>query len=249
MRMAADHFSRVYARQEYLTPGEPETLDFIADAVRSNRCALVLEVACGKGEAACVLAARTGCRVVAIDRHVPFLHVAGRKVAARRLADVVQLIRADGKRLPLAAATFDAAYCIGAPSIVGLESCLRELHRTVRPGGVVVVSDVVWRNKPEQPLGPEWGWLARATERLSADEYRTVLDDCGVNVQTVYLHSRAAWDEYHQPMRAVAADERARGEAAFAEEVERGLEVERRGVETFLDYATFIARNRRPTAA
>lgn len=55
------------------------------------------------------------------------------------------------------------------------------------------------------------------------------------------LHDRAAWDAYHQPMRAVAADERARGEAAFAGEVERGIEVERRGVETFLDYATFVA--------
>src|SRR6266542_1292673 len=36
VRMTTDHFSRVYARQEYLTPGGPETLAFIADAIRAG---------------------------------------------------------------------------------------------------------------------------------------------------------------------------------------------------------------------
>src|SRR4051794_1907979 len=121
--MTTDHFSRVYAHQEYLTPGEPETLDFIVAAIRADGGALVLEVACGKGEAACVVATRAGCRVVAVDRHVPFLCLAAGKVAARGLAARVAIIRADGRQLPMPGARFDAAWCIGAPSLVGLEPC------------------------------------------------------------------------------------------------------------------------------
>lgn len=242
--MAVDHFSRVYARQEYLTPGEPETLAFIVDAVRTSGASLVLEVACGKGEAACVLAASAGCRVVAVDRHIPFLALAAEKIAHRGLADKVGLLRADGQHLPAAPAIFAAAYCIGAPSIVGLEPCLRELHRVVRSGGAVIVSDVVWRQQPDGPLGPEWDWIARETERPSAAEYQAMIEACGLDVQGVHIHGRDAWETYFAPMRLVAADERARGEAAFADEVERDVALEGRAADTFLDYATFTARNR-----
>lgn len=242
--MTPDHFSRVYAHQEYLTPGEPETLDLLGAALLTGRSQLVMEVASGKGEAACVIASRRGCRVVAVDRHPPFIALAARKVVERGLSGAVQLLRADGGRLPLAGDVFDAAYCIGAPSIVGLEACVRELHRTVRPGGVVVVSDIAWRSKPEQPLGPEWGWIARATEHLSGDDYRQALAQAGLEVERVHVHPREAWNAYHRPMLTVVAEERARGEQAFADEVERGIEVERRGVEAFFDYVTFVARNR-----
>ena len=114
----------------------------------------------------------------------------------------------------------------------------------MRPAGAVVVSDIYWHHTPEQALGPEWGWFAQATMRLSLDEYRRVLTDCGLQVQAVYLHDEAAWEAYHRPMRRVVAEERARAEAAFADEVERGIEVERRGVEAFVGYVTFLARNR-----
>jgi ubiquinone/menaquinone biosynthesis C-methylase UbiE len=241
--MMVDHYSRVYARQEYLTPGEPETVAFIAEAIRADSSSLVLEVASGKGEAACVLAEQTDCRILGVDRHPPFLAHAQHKITSRGLGDRVGLLRADGARLPLAAGRFDAAYCIGAPSIVGLERCLQELHRTVRPAGPVIVSDIVWRVKPDEPLGPEWGWFAEPQQRLSADEYARVLHDSGLTVQSIHIHSVAAWDAYHQPMRTVAADERARGDEAFASEVERDIDVERRGADAFVDYATFITRN------
>lgn len=129
-------YVRVYARQEYLTPGAAETVAWFAEAARPDTSSRILEVAAGKGEAACTLAARFGCRITAVDRFLPFLdHVRG-KVHDRGLDALVALLRADGRRLPLPDASHDAAYCIGAPSIVGAGDCLRELRRTVRRGGV-----------------------------------------------------------------------------------------------------------------
>jgi ubiquinone/menaquinone biosynthesis C-methylase UbiE len=242
--MVADHYSRVYARQEYLTPGNPETVDCLVDAIGSGRDARVLEVACGKGEAACEIASRAGCTVVALDPHPPFLRHALAKIERRGLGEVVRLVRGDGTRLPFPDGSFDAGACMGAPSIVGLEPCLRELGRTVRAGGPVVVSDVYWHHLPSTPLGPEWRWLAGEQPRLSLDEYRRALTHAGMDVEEALVHDEAAWEAYQAPMMLAAAAERARGEAAFADDVEQGIEVERRAVAAFIGYVTFITRVR-----
>jgi len=238
-----DHL-RTYARQEYLTPGAAETVELIAEAVRPDADALLLEVAAGKAEAACTLAGRFACRVLAVEIYDPFVHYAAAKAWHWNLRDLVTVLRADGRRLPLRGAACDAAYCIGAPSIVGLEPCLAEMARAVRPGGHVIVSDVVWRRKPEAELGPEWGWVARAQPRLSAEEYAAAVEAAGLRVERVHLHERSAWEAYWRPMLRVAQEAKTSQPAdiLFADEVESGVELERRAVEAFLDYATFVAR-------
>jgi cyclopropane fatty-acyl-phospholipid synthase-like methyltransferase len=241
MATATDWFSRVYARQEYLTPGAGDTVAMLAAAAGLSASSMVLEVAFGKGEAACTLASRFGSRVVAVDRYAPFLAYSSEKVQGRGLRDRVSLLRADGRQCPVRAGAFDAAYCIGAPSIVGLEPCIDELARAVRPGGVIAVSDVTWRSQPET-LGSEWGWVADMTPRISADEYAALFTARGLTVETVHLHPRVAWDVYHGPMATVADQARADGDSAFADRVMDGVVLEQRAVDAFLDYTTIVAR-------
>jgi len=237
-------YLRIYARQEYLTPGAAETVELIAEAVRPDADALLLEVAAGKAEAACTLAGRFACRVLAVELYDPFVQYAAAKAWHWNLRDLVTVLRADGRRLPLRDAACDAAYCIGAPSIVGLEPCLAEMARAVRPGGHVIVSDIVWRRKPERPLGPEWKWIAAAEPKLSVDEYAAAIEAAGLRVERVRLHERSAWEAYWRPMLRVAQEAKTSQPAdiVFADEVESGVELERRAVEAWLDYATFIAR-------
>jgi ubiquinone/menaquinone biosynthesis C-methylase UbiE len=244
--MPEDHFSRVYANQEYLTPGNPQTVDRIVEAIAPSgapRTPRVLEVASGKGEAACAVAERAGCDVYALDRHPPFLRLAAAKISVRGLGGRVRLVRGDGRRLPFPDASFDAGYCMGAPSLVGLEPCLRELHRVVRANGPVVVSDVYWHTLPSEPLGPEWLWLAEDARQPTLDGYREVMANCGLRVEATQIHDLAAWDAYQAPMLATAAAERSRGEDAFATEIERGVAMERRAVDRFIGYVTFVARS------
>ena len=237
-----DH-ARIYAKQEYLTPGAAETVEMIAEAVRPTERSRLLDVACGKGEAAATLAGRFACRVVAVDLYDHFIHVAAAKAWFFNLRDLVTIVRGDGKRLPLRTGAFDAAYCIGAPSIVGLEPALREMSHATRPGGHVIVSDAVWRAKPDAPLGPEWRWVATFPQ-VSAQEYAAAMEAAGLRVERVHLHERSAWEDYWRPMQRVADEAKLSqpADVAFADEIESGIEVERRAVEMFLDYATFIAR-------
>ncbi len=238
-------YARIYAKQEYLTPGAAETVDLIAETARPNERSVLLDVAAGKGEAACTLAGRFACRVLAVDLYDPFIQDAVAKVWHRNLRDLVAILRADGSRLPVADAVCDAACCIGGPSIVGPEPCLAELARAVKPGGHVIVSDIVWRQKPDGPLGPEWGEVAQINPRLSYDEYVALMAAQGLAVSRVHIHERSTWDEYQRPTVEVAREARNSGNAddlALAEEIEQQIAIERRSVDAFLDYGTFLAR-------
>ncbi|MDP9180153.1 MAG: methyltransferase domain-containing protein [Chloroflexota bacterium] len=234
-------YARIYARQEYMTPGAAETVAIIAETVRPDESTTLLDVASGKGEAASTLASQFGCRVVAVEPYDAFVHISAAKFWFFNLRDLVALLRADGKRLPLRDASVDAAYCIGAPSIVGLEPALAEMARVVRPGGHVIASDVVWRDKPGT-LGADWRWLAAAPQ-LSVKDYALAIEVAGLRVDRTHVHNRAVWEDYFRPMLAVAQEAKTAqpADVFFADEVESGVELERRAVEAWLDYATFVA--------
>lgn len=235
-------FTRIYSRQEYMTPGAAETVRIIAETVRPDESTVMVEIGAGKGEASATLAGEFGCQIVAVEPYDSFVHIAAAKFWFFNLRDLVSLLRADGRRLPLREGIADAAYCIGAPSIVGLEPAFREMARVVKPGGWVFGSDIIWREKPGA-LGPEWQWVAGAAQ-VTAEDYRAVIETVGLAVERVAVHGREAWDEYHRGMLEVAHEAKTSQPADifFADEIESSVALEDRAVERWLDYATFAAR-------
>lgn len=238
-------YVRIYARQEYMTPGAAETVAIIEETVRPGEATWLLDLASGKGEAAATLASHHACRILCIEPYDPFVHYSTAKFWHFNLRDLVSLVRANGRKMPVRDGVMDAAYCIGAPSIVGLEPALREMARVVKPGGWVIASDIIWREKAGE-LGEDWGWLAEAAQ-TTAEEYTTAMEASGLTVERVNVHDRKVWDEYWKPMLAVADEAKRPSELGgadifFADEIESNIDLERRGVERWLDYATFVAR-------
>lgn len=237
-------YLRIYSRQEYLTPGAPTTVEIIAETVQPYERTWLLDLASGKGEAAATLAARYACRVLAVDLYDPFIHYAAAKFWHFNLRDLVTMVRGDGRSLPVRDGSVDAAYCIGAPSIVGLEPALRELARATRSGGHVIVSDITWRVQPDPPLGKEWRWLAGAEPKPSAEEYAATIAGTGLTLVSAHIHPVSDWEDYWRPMLEVAQEAKTSqpADVFFADEVESGVELERRAVQQYIDYATFVAR-------
>ncbi len=235
-------FTRIYARQEYLTPGAAETVAIVAETVHPDDNTWLLDVGSGKGEAASTLAGEFGCRILCVEPYDAFVHYSTAKFWFFNLRDLVSLVRANGRQIPVRGDTMDAAYCIGAPSIVGMEDAFREMTRAVRPGGYVIVSDIVWRDKPGE-LTNDWGWVKGANQ-ITADEYGDAMEASGLDVTRLHLHGREAWDNYWAPMLAVAEEAKTTQPADifFADEIESQVALERRAVDAWLDYATFIAR-------
>jgi SAM-dependent methyltransferase len=235
-------YLRIYSKQEYLTPGAPATVEIIAETVQPDEHALLLDMGAGKGEAAATLAGRFACQILAIEPYDAFVQIAAAKFYFYNLRDLAYVIRANGRRLPVRDSAVDAAYCIGGPSIVGLDRALSELARVTKPGGYVVVSDIVWRRKPEGALGPEWKWLAEA-EQVSPGEYESRIQAAGLSVIRTHTHPPQDWEDYFAPMLDVAKEARtgAAMDPFFSDEQEATVARERRAAGEYLDYETFVA--------
>jgi SAM-dependent methyltransferase len=104
----------------------------------------VLDYGCGHGMAAVVLA-RRGARVTAFDLSAGYLTEAGRRAAANGVR--LDLVQADGERLPFAGAAFDRVWGNAVLHHLDMDVAGRELFRVLRPGGVAVFCEP-WGGNP-----------------------------------------------------------------------------------------------------
>jgi ubiquinone/menaquinone biosynthesis C-methylase UbiE len=104
----------------------------------------ILDVGCGPGFYCAEISRAVGPdgTVVGLDASPAMLELARRRCAE---LDNVELARADATSLPVDDASVDAAVSVQVLEYVGdVATALAELHRTVRPGGRVVIWDIDW---------------------------------------------------------------------------------------------------------
>ncbi len=104
----------------------------------------VLDLGCGHGMAAVVLA-RRGAAVTALDLSGGYLAEARRRAEANAVA--IQFVQADGQHLPFRSASFDCIWGNAVLHHLDLEVTGRELHRVLVPGGVAVFCEP-WGENP-----------------------------------------------------------------------------------------------------
>ncbi len=109
--------------------------------VRGRR---VLDLGCGHGMAAVVLA-RRGAMVTACDLSLGYLREARARAGAHGVA--AQWALADGQRLPFADATFDRIWGSAILHHLDLGRAGAELRRVLRPGGIAVFCEP-WGENP-----------------------------------------------------------------------------------------------------
>lgn len=133
----------------------------------------VLEIGCGTGSTAIALAPSAG-RVLAIDISSRMIAIAQDKAAAAGVSNV-EFLRAPAQPLPAEDASLDAVLAHNLLHLLDdWRGALAAAHRTLRPGGVLVMStmcmnDGFWFMRPVVPLGrmlgllPELSFFSRAT--------------------------------------------------------------------------------------
>jgi SAM-dependent methyltransferase len=151
----------------------------------------LLDLGCGPGSDAAVLAAR-GYRVTAIDWSRAMVEEAGRRVRAAGVADRVDIQHVgihEIDRLERADAPFDAAYSNFGPlnCVVDLPAVAQSIAARLKPGGVLVAS-VIGRVCPwEIALYVGRGDLSRAAIRFRR------------GLVPVPLKGRTVWTQYLSP--------------------------------------------------
>jgi demethylmenaquinone methyltransferase/2-methoxy-6-polyprenyl-1,4-benzoquinol methylase len=117
----------------------------VSRLVAASHPLLILDLATGSGDLAISL--RKACpsaRVIGADFCLPMLGEARRK-------NVPFLVQADGLALPFRESTFDAlTVAFGLRNMASWEKALEEMHRVLRPGGLLAVLD--FSLPPKGPL-------------------------------------------------------------------------------------------------
>ena len=113
----------------------------VVGEVRRAKPGRILDVATGTGDLAFAMARRIrDVLVLGVDLSVEMLAVARRQIEARGLDGRIVLDRGDAERLAVADASVDVAtVAFGVRNFGDLGAGLRELARTIKPGGKVVI--------------------------------------------------------------------------------------------------------------
>jgi demethylmenaquinone methyltransferase/2-methoxy-6-polyprenyl-1,4-benzoquinol methylase len=113
----------------------------------------VLDLGCGTGELTRLTTRHfPGARVLGVDFTAAMLEVAGRRTRGTADADRIRYARGTAMRLPCADGTFDLlTNAFLARNLVDLDHALAEMHRVLRPGGVLLILEIT------EPASPTVG--------------------------------------------------------------------------------------------
>ncbi len=164
----------------------------------------ILEVGCGKGQSALVLAECTQAAVTAIDNHQPFLdHLAGR-VKALGLENRMQIMNMSMFDMNFPDAEFDLIWSEGSAYFMGFETALKNWKQLLTKDGSIFISDAVWLvDTPAKPCADYFQieYPGMTTARIRQQQAR----DLGYEVISDFILPGRDWTDFYDDMEACVA--------------------------------------------
>ncbi len=143
----------------------------------------VLDVGSGIGGPARYFASRFACRITGIDLTPEFCDVARHLTRLLGLDDRVRFEVGNALAMPFADAGFDGAYSINVcMNIADRDGFYRELHRVLKPGAWLVLSEVAQGKGGAPDYPTPWAATARTSFLSTPEETRRGLLEAGFDV-------------------------------------------------------------------
>lgn len=155
----------------------------LAELCHIGEGSYVLDVGCGAGQTACLLAKRYGCRVMGVDIVERMVERSRERAEAEGVADRAEFRVADAQSLPFDDETFDAVITESVTVFPeDKEKVAQEYVRVAKPGGYVGLSESTWLKAPPPPEILEWVAqdLGATVKPLTSDGWVGLLEDAGL---------------------------------------------------------------------
>jgi SAM-dependent methyltransferase len=128
-------------------PISDDKIRLLGERIRLAPGQRVLDLACGRGGPALVLASTYGCEIVGVEKASEFATAAHDRIASAGLSGLIEIREEDAADFTIDAEGWDAVLCLGATWIWGgLEGTVARLVPGVRRGGHLAIGDVYLRN-------------------------------------------------------------------------------------------------------
>ncbi len=161
-------------------PGGARLTRQLASASLISPRSEVLDVACGNGNSARVIAADFGAAVTGCDYSALNLERAITASRAAGLAGKTQFVRASAERLPFASESFDVSLCECSLCLFeNMDVALQQLRSVLKPGGRIGLSDFFLNTAVPDSLNGLLGRVLCVAGAPSADGYREALSRAG----------------------------------------------------------------------
>jgi ubiquinone/menaquinone biosynthesis C-methylase UbiE len=161
-------------------PGGARLTRQLASASLISPRSEVLDVACGNGYSARVIAAGFGAAVTGCDYSALNLERAITASQAAGLAGKTQFVRASAERLPFAPESFDVSLCECSLCLFeNMDVALQQLRSVLKPGGRIGLSDFFLNTAVPDSLSGLLGRVLCVAGAPSADGYREALSRAG----------------------------------------------------------------------
>lgn len=191
-------FNSVFSELERWGPGSVQDTQSAIERLPISPVSL-LEIGCGKGMSTQLFAQQLDCHITALDNEPSALKALSSLASAQGFEHMVTPVCANMTELPFSDASFDAIWAEGSAYIMGVENAFNAWRRLLRPGGVLVISDLVWSSDTKGALALEY-WSKEYPDMSSVSTRIKQANKAGYRLVDSFALSNQAWDNYYLPL-------------------------------------------------
>lgn len=185
----------------------------------------VLEIACGRGEAACALAEALKCRVDAFDIDPVMVECSLEKANRLSLGEFVNFFLKDGRDMDFGEGKYDMVLAEGgALTYIGRDEGVARAADLLKEGRCLALTDLIYlRDDVPQPVRDayEEGVYSYLTEI----RYRKLLESYDFEIVFASMLPQSTWDRYYAQMRRQVMNPKNKFTKEFKNSINREIDV------------------------
>jgi len=199
----------------------------------------IADIGCGTGAASIELASRLDAEIVSVDFLSPFLDELAQRARDVEVAESITTLEASMAELPFEDDSFDVLWSEGAVYNMGFAAGVESWRRFLRPGGVLVVSEITWLTT-DRPAEIDDFWTGEYPEIDVASTKIGQLERAGYSPRGYFTLPEPDWEqEFYEPLESQLVELADRHpESAM---VSRMVESQRREIELQRRYRDYVS--------